>query len=125
MPVLEISALPVATGVDVPEALSRVNHAIAGVYGCAPEQVWSLLTIVAPGHYAEGGNAAFAQPEETHPPVCRLTCFEGRTPDEIEHLLRTASRALGTAFGWGDNVFITYHEARAGQVIAGNGVVRG
>lgn len=124
MPILEISALKPARDVDVPAALTQVNMAIATAYGCDLQHVWSTVTWLEPGHYVQGSLAADIQPSETHKPIGRLTCFEGKSPDEIEVVLLAASRAMSDAFGLGDNVFLTYVEAKSGQVAAANRIER-
>ncbi len=124
MPILEISALRPTHDVDVPAALTKINLAIAEAYGCDPRHCWATVTWLEPGHYAEGDVAADTQPEATHPPIARLTCFEGKSAEQIELVLLAASRAMSDALGLGDNVFITYFEAKSRQVVAGNGVVR-
>lgn len=124
MPILHLRALPPKGSVDVPRALEQINLAIAEVYRCGPEHVWSTLEWLEPGHYAEGGKAADLQPEATHPPIGELICFEGKSADDIEAVLLAAAKAVGDALGVGDNVFLTYREAKSGEVVAGNGIVR-
>ncbi len=124
MPILEISALRPTTPVNVPAALSKINLAIAKAYGCDPRHCWATVTWLEPGHYAEGDLPANTQPADTHPPIARLTCFEGKSAAEIEAVLLAASHALSEAFALCDNVFITYVEAKSGAVVAENEVVR-
>ena len=124
MPVLEISALRPAKEFDVPAALVKINLAIAEAYGCDPRHCWATVNWLEPGHYAQGDTVADVQPAETHKPVARLTCFEGKSAEGIEAVLLAASRALSETFGLGDNVFVMYDEAKSGQVAAANKIER-
>ena len=124
MPVLHVKALPQEDSARIQPALKATSVAVASVYGCRPRQVWATWETIAPGHYVEGETAADVQPKDSHPPIATLTCFEGRGPDEIEALLTTAAHTLGEALGMPGNIFMEYREARTGQVIAGDGVLR-
>ncbi len=124
MPILSIKALPQNDSDKIQVALKKTCIAISEVYGCKPEQVWATWNEIQPGMYVEGENHADIQPEQTHPPIVQLICFEGKSHDEIEKLLMVASSTLSEALGIGDNIFMTYHEAKSGRVMAGNGVVR-
>lgn len=98
--------------------------AIAESYGCAPEQVWVTWDEIAPGMYVEGSKVGQQQPLETHPPIGELIAFEGKSDAVIASVLAAAAGALTQALGIPGNVFITYREAKSGQVIAGDGGVR-
>ena len=74
--------------------------------------------------YVEGLESADQQPAESHPPIAELICMYGRTPGQIEDLLLAASGALSRTLGFEGNIFMTYREAKSGQVVAGNGIVR-
>ena len=124
MPVLQIKALPQQDPSRVQPALKATCTAVAEVYGCAPEQVWATWETIQPGLYLEGRTAADIQPTDTHPPIATLTCFEGRSPEEIERLLAIAGKTLSEALGIPGTIFMEYREAKSGRVIAGDAVVR-
>lgn len=125
MPILEVRALPQAEPKRIQYALKQTVVAIAEVYGCDPKHVWATWQEIEPGFYVEGESAAEKQPRSTHPPIAKLTCFGERSEDEIERLLLVASKTLSQNLGIEDNIFMTYHSAQPGQVVAGNGIVRG
>lgn len=124
MPILHVRALPQNDNSSTQEALKKTCLAIAEVYGCEPSQVWATWTPIDPGFYFEGEKGPMAQPRLSHPPICELICFEGKSPDEVSELLLVASKTLSRGLGMEDNIFMTYREARSGEVVAGNGVVR-
>ena len=124
MPILSVKALPQKDTRKIQAALRKTCVAISEVYGCKPEQVWATWEDIKPGMYIEGNNHADVQPELTHPPIARLTCFEGKSSQEIEKVLSVASTTLSNSLGLGNNIFMTYDEAKSGQVVAGNGIVR-
>ncbi len=82
---------------------------------------WDEIT---PANYFEGQNSAQLQPEDTHPPLVELTCFEGLSEQRIEELLKLTAHALCDNLKLNSNIFITYNEAKSGKVITGDGVVR-
>jgi phenylpyruvate tautomerase PptA (4-oxalocrotonate tautomerase family) len=125
MPVIQIRALPQREGVDVKKALAALCAAVAEVYGCESAHVWATWQCIEPGRYVEGGSGAGLQPEDTHPPIVDILCFEGRSPELIESLLERAAEVLSRELGIPGNVFITYTEARSGRVFTGGGVRRG
>lgn len=124
MPVLHIRALPQKENVDIQSALKKTTVAISEAYGCDPKHVWATWQELSPGFYVEGSNNADIQPESTHPPIGELICFEGKSSEQIKKVLHAAAATLSKELGILDNIFITYREAKSGQVIAGNGVVR-
>lgn len=124
MPILSIKALPQKDPTLIEPALKKTCLAIAEFYECSPSQVWATWEELRPGHYVEGSESPSLQPKETHPPIATLTCFEGSTPEQIERLLLLASETLSRELKIEDNIFIMYQEAKSGQVVAGNGVVR-
>ncbi len=124
MPILHVRALPQKDKSKITSALKKTCVAISEVYGCKPHQVWSTWEEISPGFYVEGENEAVEQPSETHPPICELTCFEGKSEEEIEKVLTVAANTLSESLGISGNIFMTYKEAKSGRVIAGNGVVR-
>ena len=124
MPILKVEALPQKNKSLITQALKKTCVSISEVYGCPPEQVWAQWITIEPGHYVEGEMEAMTQPTSTHPPVATLTCFEGKSSDEIEEILKVAAHTLSRELGIPDNIFIHYLEAKSRQVIAGNSVVR-
>ncbi len=124
MPVLHVRALPQKDPSLIKPALKKTCLAIADIFRCPPEQVWATWEEIRPGWYVEGTRSATTQPPLSHPAICQLICFEGKTPVEIEEILLVASKTLSAALGSGDNIFMTYHEVTSGKVIAGNGILR-
>ncbi|HAZ12911.1 MAG: hypothetical protein A2X86_08980 [Bdellovibrionales bacterium GWA2_49_15] len=124
MPILHVRGLPQKYPGRIQTALTETCVAIAALYGCKPEHVWATWEDLKPGHYVEGHNSASTQPQETHPPIAQLICFEGRTSEEIEKLLQAAAKALSSGLGIPGNIFITFTEAKSGQVVAGDGILR-
>jgi hypothetical protein len=124
MPILHVRALPQKDQKLIQRALSDTCEAVAKVYGCNPIQVWTTWEEIKPGMYLEGTNLADVQPDSTHPPIVEMICFEGRSPEQIEVLLTTAASALSRGLRIPNNIFISYREAKSGQVIAGDGTIR-
>jgi hypothetical protein len=124
MPVLHVRALPQPHPEKIQSALKKTCIALAEVYGCKPSQVWATWEEIRPGFYVEGDADALVQPGSSHPPICDLICFEGRSDEIIEKVLVAASKTLTAELGIPDNIFMTYREALSGRVIAGNGVIR-
>ena len=124
MPILHVKALPQKDPSLISKALKKTCLKIANFYKCEPNQVWATWEEIRPGHYFEGETEALVQPENTHPPIAQLTCFEGSSAEQIEELLKIASLSLSESLDIGDNIFMTYHEAKSGEVVAGNGIVR-
>ena len=124
MPILHVRALPQKDSSKIAPALKKTTVAISEVYGCSPQHVWATWEKMKPGFYVEGENEASEQPNDTHPPICELICFEGRSADEVEKLLEVAASTLSKELGIKNNIFMTYKEAKSGQVISGNGIVR-
>jgi hypothetical protein len=124
MPILHIRALPQKDPSRVQPALKKTCVAIAEAYGCKSEQVWATWEEIKSGLYVEGENPADTQPSDSHPPVAQLTCFEGKSAVEIENILTAAASTLSESLGIPNNIFMTYHEAKSRQVVAGNGIVR-
>ncbi|MBT3583333.1 MAG: hypothetical protein HN509_00385 [Halobacteriovoraceae bacterium] len=124
MPILSVKALPQIDSTKISLALKKTAVAISASYGCSPENVWATWEELRSEYYTEGNNSVEVQPLETHPPICQLLCFEGKSPEVIESVLLAAAETLSTELGISNNIFISYHEAKSGQVIAGNGIVR-
>ena len=124
MPILRVRSLPQKNPKLIQTALIATCEAIAKAYDCKPDQVWATWEEIKPGMYVEGANPADVQPDSTHPPIAEMICFEGRSPGQIEELLTIAASALSRGLGIPDNIFMTYREAKSGQVIAGDGIIR-
>ncbi|MCX6125133.1 MAG: hypothetical protein NTV34_10370 [Proteobacteria bacterium] len=124
MPVLHIRSLPLKNPKLIQTALAATCESVAKVYGCKPDQVWATWEEIKPGMYLEGTNPAEIQPDSTHPPIAEMICFEGRSPEQIEELITAAASALSRGLGIPNNIFMTYREAKSGQVIAGDGIIR-
>ena len=124
MPILQIKALPQEDPSRIRMAIKKTAIAISKSYGCLPENVWVAWQEIKADFYVEGEIGAQKQPRDTHPPICELICFEGKSSDEIEIILSTAAQTLSSELDIHDNIFITYREAKSGQVIAGNGILK-
>lgn len=124
MPILSVKALPQKDSSIINNALKKTSIAISEVYGCDPSHVWATWQEFDAGHYVEGDVSSDVQPGNTHPPICELLCFEGKSQNEIEKVLEVAASTLSAELQIPNNIFITYREAKSGQVVAGNGVVR-
>lgn len=124
MPILHIRALPQKNPGKIKTALKKTVAAIASVYGCESHQVWVTWEEIKPGCYFEGVVEKIQQPKKTHPPICKIICFEGKSSKEIELVLEMAAKTLSTELGIPRNIFMFYSEVKSGRVIAGNGVVK-
>lgn len=125
VPILSIKALPQKDSSLINNALKKTALAISEAYGCQPSQVWATWQELDYNYYVEGDASVNSQPNTTHPPICELLCFEGKSSEEIEKVLEAAAITLSRELNIPNNIFMTYREAKSGQVIAGNGVVRG
>ena len=122
---IEISALPQRDGVDTEAALRAVTRAVADALGEDERGTWATWQTIEPGRYAEGSDAPAVQPETTHPPLVRLTAFEGRSAELVERMLVAAADALAGALGLErGNVFVRYEEATAGRLYTGGSIAR-
>lgn len=126
MPVIEIAALPQADGVDVPAALAAVTAAVATVLDEEPAGSWATWQTLEPGRYLEGHDNPVRQPRATHPPLVRVTAYEGRPPELVARILETVAETLATALALEPgNVFVRYEEAARGRLFTGGAVVGG
>lgn len=124
MPILHIRALPQKNPSKIKLALKKTCLAIAKFYNCDAKHVWATWEEIRPGWYIEGDKDFNVQPKDTHPPIAQLTCFEGLQSQQVEDLLKLTSQTLSNHLDIGDNIFITYHEAKSGKVIANNQLVK-
>jgi phenylpyruvate tautomerase PptA (4-oxalocrotonate tautomerase family) len=124
VPVVEITALPQAEGVDVEATLKAVALALADVLDEPPHGTWALWKELDPGRYAEGGDAPARQPAGTHPPFVRLLSFEGRSAEQVEAMLTCVAEALARELRLeAGNVFVRYEEASSGRLFDGGRIV--
>ena len=125
MPVVRISGLPQASGVDRGAVLRRLCVRLAEVDGVEPRHWWATWQDVAPDAYLEGEiQAPAVQPGESHPPIVEILAFAGRDAALVEQLLTVTSEVLGTGLAMeAGNVFVIWTELLAGRVSTG-GVVR-
>ena len=124
MPILKVRALPQKDSSLIPIAIKQTTQAIAEHCKCQPSNVWIIWEELKPNSYFEGAQPAQEQPDNTHPPLAELTCFEGLSPAAIEELLAITAKTLCESLKLKNNIFISYHEVKSGQVIAGDSVVR-
>jgi phenylpyruvate tautomerase PptA (4-oxalocrotonate tautomerase family) len=123
VPVVEINALPPQTGIDVARVLAAVTRDLAAVLGEEPRGTWATWQPLEPGRYVEGDVAADRQPAATHPPLVRVTGFEGRPPELVARMLTTVAETLARELGLEPgNVFVRYEEARAGRLYTGGSI---
>ncbi len=124
MPVIEIRALPQREGVRGEAVLGAVARSVADLLGETPSGTWALWEEIPAGSYSEGGDAPAVQPPSTHPPLVRVTAFEGRPADVVASILATVAETLARELRLEPgNVFVRYEEQRAGRLYTG-GVVR-
>lgn len=125
MPVIHVRALPQKEGIDPTRALQALCPEVARTLGLRERQVFGTWETIHPSRYAEGDVLAERQPDATHPPIVELVAFEGRAPELIESAIlaiaRVLSRELQIEAG---NLFITYREARSGQIFTGGQIKR-
>jgi phenylpyruvate tautomerase PptA (4-oxalocrotonate tautomerase family) len=101
-----------------------VTHALAEVLSEEPTGTWATWQEIAPGRYAEGGDAPAFQPAATHPPLVELLAFEGRPPELVERMLETVAEVLVRELELEPgNVFVRYVEATSGRLYTGGSVV--
>ncbi|MEM9187947.1 MAG: hypothetical protein AAGF12_02130 [Myxococcota bacterium] len=124
MPVFDIRALPQREDVDLSHVLRTLCTSVADVAGLASQHVWGTWLTVPGNQYVEGNTPASVQPASTHPPLVRLSSFEGKDPKVVEAMLRTAADVLVRELSLDEgNVFIVYDEARSGHVYSGGDIV--
>lgn len=124
MPVLEVTALPQPDRVQLGDVASRLSEAVARVLGEEPRGTWVLWRTIEPGRYAEHGDAPALQPPATHPPVVRVTAYEGRTPATVAAVLTAIAEALAAELDLTPgNVLVRWDEVGAGRLYSGGRVV--
>jgi phenylpyruvate tautomerase PptA (4-oxalocrotonate tautomerase family) len=122
VPVIEIRSL--RAGVAMTDVLAAVTREVAAVLGEEPGGTWATWEEIPAGRYAEAGEAPRSQPRSTHPPLVRVTAFEGKSPELVARLLETVAAVLARELGLEPgNVFVRYEEATSGRLFTGGTVV--
>ena len=125
MPAIEISALPQPNHVNIPLTVRNVALAVAKALGVPAHVVLCTWQVIPENFYASGDATANTQPEASHPPIVKLTLFEGRTPALIEGAINAIAEELQKAMkAPTKNAFITYAEAKSGQIFVGGAIKR-
>lgn len=124
MPIVQVTALRQRVGVDIAAVSRELVLAVSRELGEGASGTWVTWQTLDPGGYREGEDAAPPeQPPATHPPIVRVTAFEGRSPDLIARVLSavagTVVRELGLEPG---NAFVVWDELQAGRVHIGGGM---
>lgn len=124
MPVVTIRALPQSDMV-VERVLTAVTSGIATALDEDSSGTWATWEEIGARRYAEGDDLADGQPHDTHPPLVRITAFEGRSDEQIAAMLDAAAAAIAEQLGIEPgNVFAVYEEARSGRISTGGRIVR-
>jgi len=121
VPIVEIRALP-QPGVEIESVLAAVTHELAALLGEEPRGSWAIWEEIEAGRYSEGGDAPPLQPRSTHPPLVRVSGFEGREPALVTRMLETVAVTLARELELEPgNVFVRYEELRSGRLYTGGG----
>jgi phenylpyruvate tautomerase PptA (4-oxalocrotonate tautomerase family) len=124
MPVVEIRGLPQADAV-VERLLVTVTGRVANALGEDPRGTWATWEEIPRRRYSEGDVLVDEQPHETHPPLVRVTAFEGRSDEQVAAVLEAAAGAVAEELAIEPgNVFAVYDEARSGRIYTGGGIIR-
>jgi phenylpyruvate tautomerase PptA (4-oxalocrotonate tautomerase family) len=121
MPIVQVTALRQRVGIDLGAVSSAIAAAVGSELGEGPSGTWVTWQTLDPGTYREGlDSSPGVQPASTHPPLVRISAFEGRPPELVQRVLSavagTLVRELGLEPG---NVFVVWDELRAGRVHTG------
>ena len=121
MPIVQVIALRQRVGVDVDAVSQAIVHAVAAELGEDPAGTWVTWQTLSPGAYREGDELTPSeQPAATHPPLVRVSVFEGRPPETVARVLSavagTIVRELGLEPG---NAHVVWDELHAGRVHTG------
>jgi phenylpyruvate tautomerase PptA (4-oxalocrotonate tautomerase family) len=121
MPIVQVTALRQRVGADLGAVSAAIAVAVGGELGEDPARTWVTWQTLDAGTYREGLDAAPAvQPESTHPPLVRISAFEGRPPELVECVLSAVAGTLVRELGLDPgNVFVFWDELRAGRVHTG------
>ena len=121
MPIVQVTALRQRVGIDIDAVSRALVLAVSRELDEDPSGTWVIWQTLAPGCYREGtDDAPSEQPLSTHPPIVRITAFEGRDPDRVARILSavagTIVRELGLDPG---NAFVIWDELHAGRLHTG------
>lgn len=124
MPIVQVTALRQRVGVDIDAVSRALVVAVSRELGEEPSGTWVTWKTLPPGAYREGEeDAPLEQPAATHPPIVRVTAFEGRSPELVARILSavagTIVRELGLEPG---NAFVAWDELPAGYLHTGGGM---
>ena len=121
---MQVTALRQRVGVDLDLVSRAIADAVSRELGEEPSGTWVTWQTLPPGAYREGvDDAPLDQPDATHPPIVRISAFEGRPPELVARVLSAVAgivvRELGLQPG---NAFVVWDELRAGNVHTGGGM---
>jgi phenylpyruvate tautomerase PptA (4-oxalocrotonate tautomerase family) len=121
VPIVQVTALRQRVGVDLDAVSRAVVSAVATELGDDPAGTWVTWQTLAPGAYREGETPTPSeQPTATHPPLVRISAFDGRPPETVARVLSavagTLVRELGLEPG---NAHVVWEELQAGRVHTG------
>jgi phenylpyruvate tautomerase PptA (4-oxalocrotonate tautomerase family) len=121
VPIVQVIALRQRVGVDVDAVSHAIVRAVAAELGEDPAGTWVTWQTLGPGAYREGDSPPPSeQPAATHPPLVRVSAFEGRPPETVARVLSavagTIVRELGLEPG---NAHVVWDELHAGRVHTG------
>lgn len=124
MPVVQVTALRQRVGVDLDAVTRAIALAVSSELGEEPSGTWVTWQTLAPGSYREGADdAPLGQPAATHPPIVRVSAFEGRSPDVVARVLSAVAgvivRELALEPG---NAFVVWEDLTAGRLHTGGGM---
>ena len=120
VPVIEVTALPQADGVDVSATAAAVTRTVAGALGEEPRGTCVVWRTVDARGYSEGGDAPAVQPAATHPPLVEVIAYEGRPADLIGRILVAVADTLAGELRLdAGNVFVRWIEAAPGRLYTG------
>ena len=124
MPIVQVTALRQRVGVDLDLVSRAIADAVSRELGEEPSGTWVTWQTLAPGAYREGvDDAPLDQPDATHPPIVRISAFEGRPPELVARVLSAVAgivvRELGLQPG---NAFVVWDELQAGHEHTGGGM---
>lgn len=130
MPIISIRSLPQPESVDRRRVMWQLCQDVAATLGIDAHHVWATWDLTPPGLYVEGGDAVgespAVQPSATHPPIVRVTAFEGREPATIESVLVRVAQTLTDALPIEEgNIFAAWDEVTSGRVYTGGQVLHG
>ena len=123
MPVIHVRALPQPAIVDIQRVLKDIACAVAIATSMPAHRVFATWETIQNGWFVEGETAAATQQKATHPPIVSLTAFEGRSSETIRKMITaiadTLAKHLPIEAG---NAFISYIEAKSGQIFTGGAI---